>query len=318
MVLISLCILYEEPHRPKDFADHKKTDSWLLPEGLILPLSAVLWLTGGENNDLSSIRTRFLNLCTSNGLAGSIFPYISTYFQPLCPFLERLRMMLFGNHSWGVGRYLSPSTEPTHAQFRTILVQAMTDIPKDNKDFASLMPDPIGIYPPINEEGRWTGEIFDGINPPLQSNNTFSYSVVSAKTPISTSMVSVHPSVNNSEITVASSEFSTFVTTADTTEGLPSTTSSAVGDAARVTKRRRRKRRPSPEKQPTGPSDQVYSRIPVVCRSSIATRIGKLGARTGPKERPKPYTRKGKEKGKPYSIFDPQSLRNRRRGYDRA
>ncbi|KAF8415207.1 hypothetical protein L210DRAFT_3657822 [Boletus edulis BED1] len=176
MVLVSLCLLYDRPHAQKGLNEYAKDGASLLPEADVLPLCAVLWLTGQEELVLSNIRLRYVALCTSVGFTALIIPHLSEYFVPVAPYLERIRAHLFGQSIWSSGPYTHSDTHPSHGAFREILFNAMKTIPLTHDKFAKIMEPPNLLYFPISPEGKWLGKSWTWAQPfPTRSNNAFGF-----------------------------------------------------------------------------------------------------------------------------------------------
>ncbi|KAF8125472.1 hypothetical protein EV363DRAFT_1299201 [Boletus edulis] len=176
MVLVSLCLLYDRPHAQKGLNEYAKDGASLLPEADVLPLCAVLWLTGQEELVLSNIRLRYVALCTSVGFTALIIPHLSEYFVPVAPYLERIRAHLFGQSIWSSGPYTHSDTHPSYGAFREILFNAMKTIPLTHDKFAKIMEPPNLLYFPISPEGKWLGKSWTWAQPfPTRSNNAFGF-----------------------------------------------------------------------------------------------------------------------------------------------
>ncbi|KAF8558289.1 hypothetical protein OG21DRAFT_1481555 [Imleria badia] len=177
MVLVSLCLLYERPHARKGLNDYATPGAPLLPEEDVLPFCAVLWLMGQEELIMSNIRLRYLALCTSRGFTTMVEPYLSDYFAPIAPYLQRIRALLYGLSDWGRGSYKSPNTFPTYDAFRTILFDAMKTVPSNMNKFAEIIEPPKMLYCPISPEGQWEGKSsWSWDKPfPMRSNNAFGF-----------------------------------------------------------------------------------------------------------------------------------------------
>ena len=96
MVVLFLCLLYEWPHAWKDLGNYVTPGTSLLPEKDILPLCAILWLSGQEQLNLTNIRLCFLALCTGPGFAVMVVPHFLEYFAPMAPYLEQICALLCG------------------------------------------------------------------------------------------------------------------------------------------------------------------------------------------------------------------------------
>lgn len=176
MVVLSLCLLYERPHARKSLGDYVKPGASLLPERDILPLCAVLWLSGQEQLNLTNIRLRFLVLCTGAGFAVMVVLHFSEYFAPMAPYLERIHALLYGTSIWSDGPYQCPATLPDYEKFQKILLEAMETIPKTFGEFSRIVEPPQNFYCPISPEGQWISREWTMEEPfPMQSNNAFGF-----------------------------------------------------------------------------------------------------------------------------------------------